>query len=73
MGMREEIEALPCCCGEVKLSEVLRIVDKHSGPVVDMTKGGVLRIPILSSNKQDDADLAAILAEHDRKKNRMPL
>jgi hypothetical protein len=78
MGMREEIEALRAhvSVGGVDLlprSDVLRIIDKHAAPVVDMTKGGVLHLPVLPINEQDDSDLAAILAEHDLKKNRTPL
>jgi hypothetical protein len=80
MGMRDEIEALRAhvSVGGVELlprSDVLRIIDRHAAPVVDMTKGGVLHIPVLPINGQDedDADLAAILAVRDRKKKRTPL
>jgi hypothetical protein len=52
---------------------LLAELDKHAAPVVDMTKGGVLHIPVLPINGQDDADLAAILAVRDRKKKRTPL
>ena len=63
MGMREEIEALRAhvSVGGVELlprSAVLRIIDKHAAPVVDMTPGMQPRQP--SKERWDKSQPATV-------------